>query len=80
MYTSTLKNPVDTLSYPSGKNNLVLVILLRGIGNDINYFDQQGWGNILQQCYPEYLIVIPDLHIGYIREGSYCGKHWQPER
>lgn len=72
------KIPVDTLFYPgninvdnSNKDSTQLIVLLRGYGNDINYFDKNGWREKLQQRYPAYSIIVPDLHYGYYKEGIF---------
>lgn len=78
------KIPVDTLVYPgnhneknSNHNPSRLIILLRGIGNDIHYFDEQGWTRKLQKRYPEYSIIIPDLHYGYYQKGIFFKRLYE---
>ncbi len=70
------KVPLDTLQYssPAASKKSQLIILLRGFGNDINYFDSLGWTEKLQQRYPQYDIIIPDLHYGYYSEGSFMQR------
>jgi len=75
------KIPVDTLVYPGSlntkninNNSSRLIVLLRGYGNDIHYFEQQGWIRKLQQRYPEYSIIVPDLHFGYYKEGIFSER------
>lgn len=72
------KIPVDTLVYksdtPVTNNNSRLIILLRGFGNDINYFDIQGWTDLLQDKYPQYTLVIPDMHFGYYQNDTFAQR------
>jgi len=70
------KIPLDTLVYksdtPIKNKNTKLIILLRGFGNDINYFDIQGWTDALQDKYPHYTLVIPDMHFGYYQNDTFA--------
>lgn len=80
----TIKTPINSLTYPSASNGNKnshnpsrLIILLGGISTSVEYFEQHGWTEKLKQRYPEYSLVVPELHYGYIVKDIYSKRLYE---
>lgn len=58
--------PMEKVNYPAnGTQHKRLLVLLRGMGGTINYYEQQGWIEAARNVNADFDMVAPDAHFGY---------------